>query len=551
MRNTPWLVRSTGMCLAALLFWSVPWASADQAPSSAPESVHPTECSSAETGNGKAFWQGKVEKASVTQHSVTVAGHSIDYRATAAEMPMTDEEGELKATVFFVAYERLAPPEAEAAPLQNQPSTPDEGQTLAQVDPAKRPLMFLFNGGPGAASVWLHLGAAGPRRVDLEANGFPPKPPFRLIDNPHTWLDACDLVFIDPVGTGYSRPAEGQERSDFYGVQQDIEWVAEFIRLYITTYKRWVSPLYVSGESYGTTRAAGLSEHLFERHGIALNGIVLVSSVLDFRTIVPTGNNDLPYVLFLPTYTAIAWYHGRLSPDLQHDLDATTREVQQWAREVYNVALAKGDTLPPDERAEVVRQLARYTALPPELIDRAELRIEPGTFRKHLLADRRQVVGRFDGRVTGKDPDPLNDKPDYDPSLTTYFAAYSSTFNDYVRRTLKYESTLPYEVLSRMVWPWDYGTDGQQGYLNVADALRNTIIQNPTMQVLVTSGYYDLATPFAATDHTIDRLLLGDDLRRNIRHTYYEAGHMLYHPAAGLSQLKAEVIALIKSAKTF
>ncbi|NLX14977.1 MAG: peptidase S10 [Phycisphaerales bacterium] len=480
--------------------------------------------------------QGEVENASVTEGQVSVDGQMIAYRATAANMPMKDEDGKLKATVFFTAYERLgAVPEGSEKP-----------ERLA-ADPHHRPITFVFNGGPGAASVWLHLGTAGPRRIELKKNGEAPGPPYRLIENTHTWLDVTDLVFIDPVGTGYSRPAEGQKGSEFYGVQEDIRWVADFIRLYITKYERWASPMFLAGESYGTTRAAGLSEYLLDRYGIALNGIVFISTVLDFQTLRPGAANDLPYPLYLPTYAATAWHHGKLAPELQADLQKTLTQAEQWAINTYLVALTKGDALAPDRRRQVVRMLARFTALPASVIEKCNLRIPPHVFQKYLLAGETQIVGRFDSRIVGFDPEPMRPWPSYDPSLSQYLPVYSATFNDYARRTLKYDSLLPYEVLSDKVRPWNFGEDGQ-GYLSVADNLRSAMVKNPSLKALFASGYFDLATPYFATDFTINRLNLSDDLRANIRHTYYQGGHMMYHVASELAAFKADLADFIREA---
>ncbi len=470
--------------------------------------------------------KGTVESASTSKHEITIGGEAISYQATAASMLMKDEAGKIKARVFFVAYEK---------------------DHAADADRSERPITFVFNGGPGAAAVWLHLGAAGPRRIDLAEDGEPPAPPYRLVENNHSWLDATDLVFIDPVGTGFSRPAEGEKGEQFYGVQEDIRWVADFIRLYTTQYQRWLSPKFLAGESYGTTRAAGLSEYLLDELGVALNGIVLISSVLHFQTLSPGDSNDLPYPLFLPTYTAAAWYHKRLADDLQADLNGALEEVEPWAIGEYATALAKGDALGPQEREKIIGRLVRYTALPRELIDRSNLRIDPGVFEKYLLADQHKLIGRFDARITGFDPEPISNRPAYDPSLSRYLPVYSSTFNDYVRRVLKYESVLPYEVLSDKVRPWKYPESGH-GYLSVADNLRSAMVKNPHLKVLFCSGYFDLATPYFATDYTIEHLELAPELRGHITQTYYHGGHMMYHQRKSLEKLHAEVVKFVRSA---
>ncbi len=470
--------------------------------------------------------KGVVESASTTQHEVTINGQALRYQATAANLLMKDEAGKLKATVFFVAYELDRPVDA---------------------NPADRPITFVFNGGPGAAAVWLHLGTAGPRRVLLEPDGQAPRPPYRLTDNAFSWLDATDMVFIDPVGTGYSRPAEGEKGEQFYGVREDIRWVADFVRLYTTHYQRWASPKFLAGESYGTTRAAGLSEYLMDRHGIALNGIILISTVLDFQTLDPEHLNDLPYVLYLPSYAAIAWYHKRLPPELPGNLEPLLREVENWAMTVYNVALARGAGLPPHQRRDVIATLARYTGLDPQFIDRSDLRILPGAFRKQLLGEDRTLIGRFDARITGYDPEPTSNRPEYDPSLSPYLAIYSSTFNDYARRTLKFDSVLPYEVLSNRVHPWKFGEPGQ-GYLSVSGDLNSAMIKNPYLKVLFASGFFDLATPYHATDYTIEHLNLPPELRRNITHHRYLGGHMMYHHTPSLEKLHKDITTFIHAA---
>ncbi len=481
----------------------------------------------AEAASQPTATEGIIEKPSVTAQQITLGGAPLRYRATAATMAMKDETGKLKATVFFIAYEKTRP---------------------AGADPTRRPLTFVFNGGPGAAAVWLHLGTAGPKRIEMGTDDIPAGPPYRLIDNTDTWLDVTDLVFIDPVGTGFSRPAPGEKGQEFYGVKEDAQWVAEFIRLYLTQYERWTSPLFLAGESYGTTRAAALSGYLLDRYGIALNGIVLISCVLDFQTLQHGDSRDLPFPLYLPTYTALAWYHKRLSPEAQKiALPTLLQEVQQWATDTYTVALAKGDRLAHDQRQLVVKRLARYTSLTPDFVEKSNLRITPWAFRKQLLADQRRIIGRFDGRITGVDSDPSADSPDFDPSLSRYLPAYSSTFNDYVRRILKYRNDLAYEVLTDKVRPWNYGPSGGGG-LSVMDSLRSAMVKMPNLKVMFASGYHDLATPRFSTDYTIDHLGLPPVLRENVTHQYYTGGHMMYHHRPSLSKLKADVAALIRSA---
>jgi carboxypeptidase C (cathepsin A) len=452
---------------------------------------------------------------SVTKHSITINGQVIEYQATAGTITLKDEQGKPKADFFFVAYVK-------------QPAD----------QPASRPITFVFNGGPGAAAVWLHLGAVGPKRIELGPDGLPTAPPYHLIENDQSWLDDTDLVFIDPVGTGFSRPAEGHKPEDFFGVENDIKSVAEFIRIYLTRYERWSSPKFVAGESYGTTRAAGLAEYLADSDGIALNGIILISSVLDFQATNLTGGNDLPYALYLPSYTSIAVYHGKIHTSNEPQL---LDEVSRWAQGDYLTLLAKGSALSDSERSDALDKLVRYTSLPRELIDRCDLRINPDLFRKKLLADQRLVIGRFDGRITGEDLNPASDDSDFDPSLSYYLPVYAGTFNDYIRRELKFDSDLKYGLLNS-VQPWDLsgGVDGM-GYLDVADNLARAMAGNPHLRVLVAAGYDDLATPFLSANYTFQHLDPSGKLNSRVTHTYYPSGHMIYHDPASLRQLKEDV----------
>lgn len=495
--------------------------------------------------------KGSVERSSVSHHQLELEQGVLAYRATAADMLLRDEAGKLKANMFFVAYElaeRADQEEPERDPDTNADPprrVPASAPAVADTQPESRPITFVFNGGPGAAAVWLHLGTAGPRRIQLGPDGFPPPPPFELADNHETWLTFTDMVFIDPVGTGFSRPAEGESAEQFYGVTKDIRWVSEFIRLYITLYRRWSSPVFLAGESYGTTRAAGLADHLIQRHGIAPNGIVLISSVLDFQTIRFTGGNDLPYIVYLPTYAAVAHYHNRLGEDAP-ELDALLAEVERWAITDYTVALARGDSLSPPERERIARRLARYTGLSADLILRSNLRISASTFQKHLLADRRQTVGRFDGRLTAFDLNPIAGWPQFDPSLSQYLPIYTSTFNDYIRRELNYESVLTYEVLSDQVRPWKFGEEGT-GFLSVVDELRGAMARNPALRVMFVSGYYDMATPHFATWYTVNHLDLGP-LQESIVERIYEGGHMMYHYAPARVGLHEDMEAFYRQA---
>jgi carboxypeptidase C (cathepsin A) len=472
-----------------------------------------------------------------TKHEIVIGGRRIPYTVTAGTLVLReesekkgDQEGaseghKPKAVVFFIAYTRR-----------------DAG------DPARRPITFSFNGGPGSSSVWLHLGVLGPRRVDLGEDGFLPAPPFRLVDNEHTLLDETDLVFIDPVSTGYSRAVVGEKAKEFLTFKRDIESVGEFIRLYTSRYRRWLSPKFLIGESYGTTRAAGLSGHLQDRLGMYLNGIMLVSVVLDFQTIDFQPMNDLPYVLYVPSYTATAWYHRRLAPELQRDLVATLKQAEAFATGEYAEALMKGDSLSPRERAAVVKKLARFTGLSPEYIERTNLRIEILRFTRELLRDRRRTVGRLDSRYTGIERDAAGEAISVDPAASNILAPYTATFNDYVRGDLKFESDLPYEILNlkaNAAWRFE---EHENRFLEVAETLRNAMSTNPHLKIFLANGYYDLATPYFATKYTFDRLALDETLRANVSEGFYEAGHMMYVHRPSLARMKQDLSGFIRAA---
>ena len=465
---------------------------------------------------------GDDETPVVTHREVRIDGRALKYKATAGLMPLRDADGKTEARVFYVAY------------------------TLEDADdPARRPLMFSFNGGPGSASVWLHLGALGPRRVTLPDDAVIPPPPYRLVENEHSWLDKTDLVFIDPVETGYSRAVKPELNKKFHGLRGDIASVGEFIRMYLTRNERWLSPLFLVGESYGTTRAAGLAGHLADE-GIAFNGVILLSTVLDFQTIHFGRTNETPNVVFLPSYTATAWYHKKLPADLQEGgLHNAMREAQRWAETDYRAALAQGDRLPASARAEVVTKLARFTGLSERFLELNDLRISQSAFAKELLRERRRSVGRFDSRYLGIVENAGSSSPEFDPSLAAVRPAYTATFNQYVRAVLGYKTDTPYHILgSERMGQWDWGPSGS-GYPETGGALRDAMVKNPHMKVLVASGYYDLATPFAAVDWTLDHMKLDPSVRKNVRVETYEAGHMMYVHGPSLAKLKRDAARFI------
>ena len=471
-----------------------------------------------------------------THHTIQINGQPIRYSVTAGTMVLKDEveeekkEGQTpsnqkaKAEVFFIAYTRS-----------------DIADTTA------RPVTFSFNGGPGSSSVWLHLGVLGPRRVVLDPDGRPLPPPYRLTDNEYSLLDCSDLVFIDPVSTGYSRPMPGEKSREFHGFKRDIESVGDFIRLYVTRYQRWGSPKFLAGESYGTLRASGLAGYLQERYGMYLNGLMLISSILDFQTVAFGGTNDLPYLLYLPTYAATAWYHGKLGDELQsRTVDDLLREVEEFAIGKYALALLRGSTIPPDEEAEIAARLAAYTGLSQEYIRRSNLRIDIFRFAKELMRAEGRTVGRLDSRFTGIDRDGVGERPEYDPSMADTTGPFTATMNDYLRRELEFHSDLPYEILNPRVWPWDY-SDFENRYVNTAETLRRSMTINPHLKVFVASGYYDLGTPHFAADYTFHHLGLNPALRNNITMKYYESGHMMYIHQPSLAAMKQDLLEFVQS----
>jgi len=467
----------------------------------------------------------------VSKHAIKIKGREIKYTVTTGTLVLKEEtadrekeaEGEKpRAQVFFIAYTK-------------------DGVR----DVAKRPLTFSFNGGPGSASVWLHLGVLGPRRVLMQNDGELPPPPYKLTDNDYSILDETDLVFIDPMNTGYTRPVEGAKPKEWHGFKKDIELVGDFIRLYTTRYNRWLSPKFLIGESYGTTRASGLSGYLQERHGMYLNGLMLISVVLDFTTIDFNLNNDLPYIMFLPGYTATAWYHDVLKP--HKPLQTWLKDAEEFALGDYARALLKGNSLTKEERADIVKRLAQYTGISEQFIERSNLRINDQHYFKELLRERGLTVGRLDSRLIGRDRLGVKETPEYDPLLTNILGPYTAAFYDYIRRELKFESDLPYEILSGFVHPWSY-REFENQYVNVGETLRSAMTYNPHLKVFVANGYYDLGTPYFATEYTFNHLGLDEELQKNVTMEYYDAGHMMYIHMPSLKQMKTDLTKFIKGA---
>jgi carboxypeptidase C (cathepsin A) len=464
------------------------------------------------------------EKTSKTEHSIQLNGQTIKYTAIAGTTVLKKEDGTPTASIFYIAYTKDDVP-----------------------DVSRRPLTFAFNGGPGSSSVWLHMGSLGPKRVVMDPEGNPAPPPYRFTDNEYSLLDLTDLVFIDPVSTGYSRAVPENTARNFHSMKGDIESVGEFIRLYTTRNGRWESPKFLAGESYGTTRAAALSGYLQGELGMNLNGIMLISSVLNFGAIRFDPGNDLPYPLFLPTYTAAAWYHKKLPSDLQAaGLQKALEESRRYAAGPYSAALFKGDSITAEERSAVVKNLARLTGLSPQYIEESNLRIRGGRFEKELLRDQRRTVGRYDSRLEGVDADAAGSNPEYDPSYASVQGAFTAAFNQYVRAELKFDSDLPYEVLTGRVNPWSY-QDSENRYVNVAPTLREAMTQNPALRVFVGAGYYDLATPFFSAEYAVNHMGLDPKLRDHVSIAYYDAGHMMYTQLKSLGKVHQDLAKFVSS----
>lgn len=459
---------------------------------------------------------------SVTDHVAIINGKEVPYKATAGLLEQKNDKGEVKATLFYVSYSRT-----------------DSG------DITKRPIAYCFNGGPGAASVWLHMGLLGPKRVNLSKDKLT-IPPFSYIDNEYSLLDLVDLVFIDPVSTGYSRPTANEDKNQFHGVEEDIKSVAEFIRMFTTQNERWESPKFLIGESYGTTRAALLAEYMHDEMYMYLNGLILVSSVLDFQTIDKMErSNDLTYLLYLPSYTAAAWYHQKLPADLQKmTLYEVMRESKKFAVEEYSLALLRGDALDPEVHTNMVQKLANFSGLTPEFVDRMNLRVSVYVFMKELLKNENRVIGRFDSRLTGIDLNACSMTFDYDPAMDSALGIFTAAFNQYVRTDLNWKSSDEYRTLAD-VSPWNYGKSHNQ-FLNVGSSLKTAMSRNPLLQVFVASGFYDLATPQFATEYTFTHLGIDPTLRKNIEMGQYEAGHMMFTDMPSLRQLSSDLHGFVK-----
>ena len=457
---------------------------------------------------------GQEENTSTKSHEIKVNGKKLKYETKTGFMPITNDTGHVIANVFYIAYTK---------------SGSDKN----------RPITFSFNGGPGSSSVWLHLGALGPHRVKMKDDkGEKTAPPFELVENEYTWLEETDLVFIDPVSTGYSHAEPHQNSKDFHGYSEDVQSVGKFIRHYIHDNNRWRSPKYLVGESYGTTRASGLSNHLQSRYGMELNGIMLISMVTNFQTLMSHDGNDLPHMLFLPTFAASAHYHGKLAKKYQSmPLKDFLAEVEDFAMNDYLVALVKGNQLDEQERTDLAKKLADYTGLSEKYITQSNFRLTTGEYAKELLRDESLTIGRFDSRYTGTDKADHKQYYDYDPSYAVVYGPYATLINDYFINNLGFqESSRPYEILTGKVRPWNYKQFTNR-YVNNTDEMRKAMAQNPYLKIWVAAGYYDLATPYLAAEYSMNHLDYKGDYKDRIHFTYYEAGHMMYTHKASLKAL--------------
>ena len=453
------------------------------------------------------------------QDAVTIAGKKIDYKVTASTLSLKTTKDEDRASIFHVAYERIG-----------------------MSDRHKRPIVFAFNGGPGSSAVWLHMGALGPRIVPTTPDGTKTLPPPLIIkENPQSILDVADIVFIDPVSTGFSR-AEGKTKAaEFHGVNGDIRSVGDFIRRWVTENDRWASPKYLLGESYGGIRAAGLADHLQDEFGMSLNGVVLLSSLIDFRTLRSNVADDLSYSVFFPGLTATSHYHQKI----QGNRNELVEQARAFAFGTYSQALLKGAAISANEKKSVADQMAKFTGLPASLFVETNLRLSSTRFRKELLRDESKVLGRFDARIAWPSTSPESDYASYDPSYSVAYGAFSTAINDYLSRDLGWEGHHPYKILTSDVRPWDWGTSNS--VVNMARNLESAMRENPDLRILVMCGYTDLATPPANMQYSIDHLFnIPNERRKAIKFTWYEAGHMFYLNQPDLEKMRTDLVDFIK-----
>lgn len=461
---------------------------------------------------------------SVTKHSGNFGGKAISYTATTGETYLTDDKGKPTAAIFSTAYVK-------------------DGK-----DP-NRPVTFLYNGGPGSGSLWLHMGAFGPKRVAIPNDGRDDgAPPYPIVANPHSLLDVTDIVFIDPVGTGFSRALGDTDPKTFWGVTADAKSIDQFIRKWLSENGRWNSPKYIGGESYGTTRSAALVKQLEGTYNdVGLNGIILISTVLDFAAGAEAEGNEIVYVTNLPTMAATAWYHNKVANKPANVADFV-EQARQFASGPYLSALIKGQKLPADERAKIRTQLSHFTGLSEDYLEKADLRVVPGRFYKELLRDRGLTVGRLDSRYTGRDYDNAGEGPDNDPSFYGIDASYTAAMNAYARDELKFSPERQYVTIGGVRdWDWRIGGRDDNAYLNVAPYIGRALRENSGLRVFVGQGWYDFATPFFAAEYSLTRTGMPQD---RIQYHYYDAGHMMYVREADLAKLSNDVRGFIRQGTT-
>ena len=472
------------------------------------------------------------EESSVTEHTIRIGGQTVSYKATAATMLLKNDSGAPIGSVYYTAYTR------------------SDARDMSQ-----RPISFIYNGGPGSASMWLHMGAFGPRRIVTTEAAPTPPPPYQVVDNENTLLDVTDMVFIDPVGTGFSKPVGKGKGTDFWGVDEDARSLTQFIYQYVSRNGRWNSPKFLIGESYGTTRSAVLVNRLQQQENMDFNGVVLISSVLDFETLEFAPGHDISYVLYLPSYAATAAYHHAIPQPA--NLPAFLDTVRQWAMGPYQDALNKGSSLPASERAAVLRQLSAYTGLSQDYLDKANLRVNLAQFNEELNRSKGMVSGRLDSRFLGPELDLLSEGMEYDPQSEAISSAYMTAINSYLRDDLKFPAGDERYVGGGAVQPWDWnrlpsGRGGRgggffRGAPYVGGDLAQALVSNPHLKVEVENGYYDMATPFFATEYTMDHLGVNPELRSHVGLKYYDAGHMMYLRVADLAKLKGNIAGFINS----
>lgn len=513
------MMRSSWLALALLL--CAPAYAADDTPAG---DVPSKDVKAGEAKPDKDVVKASVEEdAQPVKRSIPLRGRTLAYTATPGHLTIRNDKGEPIASMFYVAY-----------------TVPSAGRP--------RPITFLFNGGPGSSSMWLHMGSFGPMKVDASLPQTIAGPPFRYGPNPDTLLDVSDLVFIDAPTTGLSREIGKAEPKDFFGVDKDLDAFTRTIQRYLTVYGRWNSPKFIIGESYGTTRAAGLSKSLSDA-GVQLNGIVLVSTILNIGLF---SGDDQTLINFLPTYAADAWYHGKIQP--KPDLTSFINEAKAFASGPYAAALQKGGAISDEEKQSVARQMSRLTGLSTSYILQSNLRVQPNRFQRELLRDRREIIGRIDSRFVGTEADAAGEAPSYDPQASAITGAFVGAFNDYLYRDLGYKTPLTFRPnnYAGIGDDWNFqhkGPDGQQFAANVSSDLAQAMRENPRLKILNVAGLYDLATPFFAAEYDLGHMALEPRIAANIRYTYYPAGHMMYIDPTSANQLKGDLDAFYASAE--